>query len=344
MDYEEPATTIPGMETTRDIVLEQLERHKGQFASGGELADGLALSRNAVWKAVEALRKDGWPIESVRGRGYRLDAESSILSAASIRRWLDDAGDLGDSIRVVYHDSIDSTNLEAKRLAESGACEGTLVVAGRQTAGRGRQGRGFFSPAGTGVYFTLLLRPTFEVGDVTLVTSAAAVAVAETIEDVFGKAAQIKWVNDVFTDGRKVSGILTEATFDAESARLAYAVLGIGVNVYTPEEGWPEEVAGVAHAISAGHADSEDRRARLVAGVASRFMRAYPHLPEKPHLEAYRARSLLDGREVEVFEGGGSYRALVLGVTDDFALSVRMGDGTVRELASGEVHIPSSQL
>lgn len=327
------------METCRDKVLAWLEEHKGRFASGAELARNLGVSRNAVWKAVRSLQEEGYDIESVTGRGYRLDAESSILSAASIEHYLET-----DGIHVEYHDSIDSTNQEAKRLADLGAPEGTLVVADQQSAGRGRQGRPFYSPSGTGVYFSLLLRPAFPLSDMAYVTSYAAVAVALAIEKVFGTRTQIKWVNDVFVDGHKVCGILTEGSFDAESGALSSMVVGIGINVLTPEGGFPDDISGVAHAISPAHVDDGDYRARLVASVVDLFMARYPDIPECPHLEAYRERSLLDGRDVEVFEGNAVYHAHVLGVNDDLTLRVRLDDGTIRHLCCGEVHIPSSQL
>ena len=328
-----------GMETSKDKVLAWLEQHKGQFVSGAKLAEELGVSRNSVWKAVRALQAGGYHIESVTGKGYRLDAGTSILSAASIERYLAAPG-----VHVHYHALIDSTNLQLKRLAEAGAPEGTLVVADQQSAGRGRQGRAFFSPSGTGLYFSLLLRPTFSLEDVALVTSYTAVAVAEAIESVFGLPVQIKWVNDIFVGGHKVCGILTEASFDAENGQLAYAVVGIGINVFTPAEGFPADVADVAHAISPQHADAEDTRARLVAAIVDNFMADYARVPERPHLAAYRERSLLDGRSVEVFEGPLSYRAKVLGVNGDLTLQVQLADGTERALVSGEVHIPSSQL
>ena len=328
-----------GMETSRDKVLAWLEQHKGQFVSGEKLAELLGVSRNSVWKAVHALQAAGYRIESVTGKGYRLDASTSVLSAASIERYLTAPG-----VHVHYHDLIDSTNLQLKRLAEAGAPEGTLVVADQQSAGRGRQGRAFYSPSGTGLYFSLLLRPTFSLEDVALVTSFAAVAVAEAIESVFGLPVQIKWVNDIFVEGHKVCGILTEASFDAENGQLAYAVVGIGINVFTPVGGFPGDVAEVAHAISPQHTDADDTRARLVAAIVNTFMEGYPDVPARPHLAAYRARSLLDGRSVEVFEGPLNYRAKVLGINDDLTLQVQLSDGTERALISGEVHIPSDQL
>lgn len=325
--------------TCKNRVLARLERGKGSFVSGGRLAEELGVSRNAVWRAVRALADAGYDIESVTGKGYRLAPSSSILSAASIERYLHHP-----EIQVEYHETIDSTNSRCKTLAEGGAPAGTLVVAGQQSAGRGRQGRPFYSPAGTGVYFSLLLRPCFAVSDVSLVTTYTAVVVSRAIERLFGVRAQIKWVNDVFADGHKVCGILTEASFDAESGSVAYAVVGIGINVHTPQGGFPEQVADVARALDDKPADDDDQRARLVAAVADAFLDGYDDIPQRAYLDEYRSRSILDGRDVEVFEGTRSYRAHALGIDDNFELHVRLADGTERTLASGEVHIPSGQL
>ncbi len=325
--------------TTKDRVLQHLEAHKGSFVSGGKLASGLGVTRNSVWKAIRALQTEGYDIESVTGRGYRLSAASTILSAASIQRYVTD-----HRIVVEYHDSIDSTNTRCKLLAEHGAPEGTLVVANCQTAGRGRQGRPFYSPKGAGIYFSLLLRPSFELEDVSLLTTYAACVTACAIEEVFGLQPQIKWVNDIFCSGHKVCGILTEAQFSAESRAVSYVVVGIGVNIAEPKGGYPEQIADVAQALTSGDEQDEDRRAQLAARVADLFMQDYARVPEKPFLDDYRKRSLLDGRTVTVYTGTGSFEATVIGVNDDLTLKVRLADGSTTDLAHGEVHIPSSQL
>ncbi|MGI6033292.1 MAG: biotin--[acetyl-CoA-carboxylase] ligase [Coriobacteriales bacterium] len=324
---------------TKEQVLSSLEKEKGAFVSGGALARELSVSRNSIWKAINALRDEGYGIENITGKGYRLRPETSVLSAASIDHYLSDP-----RIKVEYHDSIGSTNTRAKELAETGAPEGTLVVANEQTAGKGRQGRPFYSPSGTGVYFTLVLRPDFQLSDITLVTTLSACCIARAIDEIFDAHAQIKWVNDVFVDGHKVSGILTEASIDAERARATYLVVGIGINVFEPEEGFPDEAGRSASAICSAHGDTDDLRARLVARVIDLFIEGYDKLPAHEHLDEYRSRSLLDGRDVTVYEGNETYRAHVIGINDDFTLAVRLSNGERRDLSFGEVHIPSSQL
>lgn len=326
--------------TSKDTVLAHLERHKGSFVSGASIASDLRLSRNAVWKAVRALANEGYPIESVTGKGYRLQSSSSILSAASIERYAQHP-----DLRVEFHQTIDSTNTRCKALAEEGAPQGTLVVADCQTAGRGRQGRPFFSPAGSGVYFSICLRPAFALADVTLITSFAAVCLAQAADEACGTRTQIKWVNDLFNEGHKVSGILTEASFDADSGSVSYVVVGIGVNVFDPPGGFPKDVEHVAHSLCGTGPDANDVRARIVAGTCDRIMRGLEQVPERIYLDEYRKRSLLDGRTVRIEERGAEPAlATVLGVNDDFTLQVQLADGTQRALSHGEVHIPSDQL
>lgn len=328
-----------GMQTTtKERVLSILTSANGSFVSGADLARQLGISRNSVWKAVKALRDEGHVIESVTRRGHRLVSSPSAFDAMSIERLIDDT-----RIAVEFYDELSSTNTVAKQRADEGASEGTLVVADSQSAGRGRQGRSFSSPRGTGVYFTLILRPHFAPGDVALVTSYAACCLAECIDECTGKYAQIKWVNDVFVDGRKVSGILSEASFDAETQTLSYVVVGIGVNIVEPEGGF-DEADGIAGALVTHADDVDDLRRRIVAGTVNRFMRDYERIPSMPHLDAYRSRSILDGRRVRAQVGAESFEALVLGIDDDFTLRVQLDSGEQRNLASGEVHIPSSQL
>ena len=178
-----------------------------------------------------------------------------VLSAGGIASCIRTPG----VFRVEYRDTVSSTNGLLRDMAAKGAPEGLVIAAGGQTAGRGRLGRTFYSPAGHGAYFSLLLRPGVKPGDATLITSAAAVATARAIEDVTGACVGIKWVNDLFLDGRKVCGILTEATFGMESGLVESAVLGIGVNITTPENGYPDELEGVAASLKDGSANAVEK-------------------------------------------------------------------------------------
>lgn len=328
---------MPMEPTTKDQIRKLLEGSEDSFVSGETIASTLGISRNSVWKAVNSLREDGFEIESVTNRGYRLISAPDAFDANSIARLIRDP-----RIRVDFRENVSSTNIVAKQLADEGAPEGTLVVANAQSAGRGRQGRSFASPQDTGVYFTLILRPHFPLEDVSLITSYAAVCLAQTIDECIPNDAQIKWVNDVFVGKKKVSGILSEASFDAETQSIAYVVVGIGVNVIEPSGGFDDD--GVAGALVTHVEHPNDLRSRIVAGTINRFMQDYERIPQMPHLDEYRKRSLLDGRRVRAYVGTEEFDALVLGIDDDFSLRVQLESGEVRNLMSGEVHIPSSQL
>lgn len=230
---------------TKERVLRALEAREGAHVSGAQLARELGVTRNSVWKAVNALRREGYHIDATTNRGYALSHEDDLLSASGIRCFLPADAPLLPTVRK----SLDSTNAEALRRAVDGAPEGTVIVAEEQTAGRGRRGRSFFSPAGTGIYLSILVRPALAAERAHLLTCSAAVAVAEAIEACAGVDASIKWVNDVYCRGKKVAGILTEGSFDLEGGVLQHAVVGIGVNVRPPHAGFPAEIAERAGAV-----------------------------------------------------------------------------------------------
>lgn len=242
---------------------------------------------------------------------------------------------------IVLYDTTDSTNLQCKHLAEQGAPEGTLVIAGQQTAGRGRMGRSFYSPHDTGLYMTLLLRPTIQPTEALSITTCAAVCVSEAIDVLAGVHAEIKWVNDVFVGERKVCGILTEAAFVPDGSALRYAVLGIGVNLATPAGDFPPELANIATAVF--DRTDTDLRPQLAAAIVDRFLDYYPHLSDKPFYEAYRDRLLLRGKPVQILWGSGTGHGTCLDVDRDFRLLVQNEDGTVQALSSGEVSVRQDQ-
>ena len=319
--------------SNKDQVLTALRAREGEFCSGEALAASLGVSRNAVWKGVTALRRAGYPIEAVTNRGYRLINAGDVLDEGGIRATLRaDAEDLRFDIR----EEVSSTNLIAKERAQAGEAEGLVVMARRQSAGRGRLGRFFHSPEGTGLYMSLLLRPALPATDALLLTTAAAVAVCEAIETLSEKKAGIKWVNDVFVDGKKVCGILTEAGLDIESGGMAWAVVGIGVNLRAPQGGFPPEIAHIAGSVFDDDAPAQGR-SRLAAEILNRFMPMYRAAGERAFVKAYRERSLAIGRTVTLMPGGE--RALALDVDSDCRLIVRMPDGQSRALSSGEISI-----
>lgn len=322
-----------------DRVLELL-RGREEPLSGEEMAARLQVSRNSVWKAVQKLRSEGYSIQAGTNSGYQLVAESGVFSPANIARRLTGPACCAD-IRIL--EEVTSTNTAAKELAEQGSSEGTVVIAQRQTAGKGRLGRSFTSPAGTGLYMSILLRPHFSAEDSLSITTAAAVAVAEAVEAVTGKNAMIKWVNDVYLDGYKICGILTEASIDFETGGLRYAVLGIGVNVQVPDGGFPEEVRDIAGALYEKDAPPETRTA-LAAEIVNRFFAFYQSLTDRPYLPEYRRRSLLTGRKVTLVSGNARQTGTVQGVDDEARLLVRLESGEETTFSAGEVTVEKDFL
>lgn len=339
----------------RDQVLLVLEQQKGNYISGAKLASELSVSRNAVWKAVKHLQEEGYAIETAPNRGYALRMDNDILSAPGIMKYLHPKY---RKLSVEVYKSIDSTNTKIKEYAASGRPEGLVVIAQEQTAGRGRMGRSFYSPTSSGVYMSFLLRPKFTAGESTYLTTAAAVAAAETIDDVWKdysesikhkagsgacqpdpdeSQAVIKWVNDVYVRGKKVCGILTEASVNVENSMLEYAVTGIGFNVQVPENGFPEEIQDIAGAIFETDT-AMDAKNRIAAEMINHFMKYYEDLPERTYMEEYRKRSFLLGREIyTVTDPPITGRAV--DIDEEGHLIMELKDGSRKILSSGEVSV-----
>ena len=314
--------------TTKDMLLEMLEEQPGSFVSGEVLANKLSISRNAVWKAAQALRLQGYDIRAVTNRGYQLVRSGFAILAEDVTRRLPKSA----PFKVTVIPRVKSTNSEARRLAQGGAAEGTVVIANEQTAGRGRQGRSFFSPSGTGLYLSVVLRPSLEADSAQVLTTMGAVACALAIEELTGQETSIKWVNDVFVRGRKVGGILTEGQVDIESGRFDHVVLGVGVNVCRPQKGFPEELEPIA-----GFVCEQDIRAELAAAFLGNLWKLYRQLPACAHYQDYRDRCFVLGRPVVVSRDGRRIRGRALDITPAFELVVGLPDGQQVAYRYGEV-------
>ena len=321
--------------SVKSRLLKILGDNNDAYVSGAELAEELSVSRSAVWKAVETLRAEGYLISGVSNKGYRLDKSGDVLSSEGIAGCLRTAG----VFEVEVRKKVTSTNTVMRELALKGAPEGFVLAAEEQTAGKGRLGRKFYSPAGHGVYFSLLLRPGSITGDASLITSAAAVAAARAIEEVFGVRVGIKWVNDLFAEGKKVCGILTEAVFNMESGMIETAILGIGINVTRPQHGFPEEIGHIAAALTERMQGKDGERCRLIAATLDNFWASYQNLAAREFLSEYRERSIIIGQHIYVLSGDGQRPATALAIDDDCGLLVRYGNGETAKLASGEVSI-----
>lgn len=324
--------------STKDRILELLEQQRGQSISGEHLAEILSVSRNAVWKAVKELQKDGYDIVAVTNKGYCLSNENDILSIQGIKPFLSKKSQpYADKIKI--YKSLESTNKTAKEMAVAGAEHGTVVISDCQTKGRGRYARNFFSPSGGGLYMSIVLRPEvlpFE--NPTTVTAFAAVSVCEAIESISKKVPQIKWVNDIFIDGKKACGILTEAVTDFESGGLDWIVTGIGINVCTRKEEFPTELQSIATSI---YPDKKmiGVRNKLSAEIINRIL-GFEVLPSETEVfEKYKKRLMILGKEITVIQNQTEYRATAIDVDSVGHLIVKNEKGEIVTLYSGEIRI-----
>ena len=316
--------------TVKERVLTLLEKNKDISLSGESMARVLSVSRNAVWKSIEALRSEGYTIEAGRNKGYRLISDGGNFSAAGISALL---GEEAKRFDITIEETVTSTNTVLKAMAEQGEKEGKILIAREQTAGKGRLGRSFYSPKNSGLYISILLRPRFSARDALYITTSAAAAVSEAIDLVAGVKTEIKWVNDIYYKGKKLCGILTEASIDFESGGLHYAVLGIGINV--TEMTVPDELSDIAVSLGADKA----LFAKLSAEIIKRFFGYYDNIGELRFLPEYRRRSFLIGKRITFTDNEGEKTAEVLDVDEKVRLVVREDNGNIIKLSSGEVNL-----
>lgn len=305
--------------------------------SGEKMCQQLGVSRAAVWKHVGRLREQGYRIDSAPRRGYRLISTPETPVAAEIEAA---RADCFFGCRVTYLAAVDSTNRAATQLAEGGAPAGSVVLADAQTAGRGRLARSWFSPPGRNAYLSLILRPPIPPVRVPQLSLVAAVACARAMETVCGVAPRVKWPNDLYVDGRKVSGILCDMR--AETDQLAFLILGIGINVNIAPHEFPEEIAEFATSLSAA-CGKRVNRVRLICELLDALELAYDEWMENGlagFRDAWRERSLLHSRRITV-EGpdGRTREGIVEDLGDDGALLLRTPDGRKEALYAGDVHL-----
>lgn len=337
--------------STKENVLKVLEINKGSTISGEELASQLNVSRSAIWKTIQELRKEGYAIDAITNKGYCLSLGNDVLSAQGILPHLH-FQDISD--RIFVYKTLESTNLTAKKMALEGALPGSVIIAEEQTKGRGRMGRSFFSPAEGGIYMSILLRPSLNISKSVLITTAASVAVCKAIEKVTGIRCQIKWVNDIFFNNKKICGILTEAVTDFETGHIEYIILGIGINFNTSNSSFPSEIASIAGSLlpTDENSKSEDScspsRNQLIAEVINHVIELNDNLESREFLKDYKSRSLVLGKEIRVIQIGDSESnlngnlatdATAIDIDGDGGLIVRYKDGTISTLNSGEISI-----
>ena len=323
--------------STKHRILELLEKKRGESISGERLAGILNVSRNAVWKAVKELEKEGYSIEAVTNKGYRLSDQNDIVSIQGIKPFLSPQSKLyAENIKI--YKTLESTNKTAKEMAVAGAEHGTVIIADSQTKGRGRYSRSYFSPSG-GLYMSIILRPevlNFE--NPTSVTAFAAVAVCEAIESISEKTPKIKWVNDVLIDEKKVCGILTEAVTDFESGSLDWIVLGIGINVYIKTEDFPDDLQTSATSIFPNEKMFGVRN-KLSAEIINRIL-GYDITPREAEIfRKYKNRLAMLGNQVTVIQNKNEYKAAVIDIDAAGHLVVKNENGEIITVSSGEIRV-----
>jgi len=304
------------------------------YLSGQELCKHFNVTRSAVWKAIHQLQKEGYEIEAVQNKGYRL-ISAGVYGEAEIKsriqtKWA------GKELK--YFDSTTSTNLLAKQAGEEGGVHGTLFVADEQTAGRGRRGRVWESPKGANIYFTILLRPEIDPNKASMLTLVMAHSVANAIGRLTGMTPGIKWPNDILLDGRKVCGILTEMS--AEKDYMHYVVCGVGINVQ--KQDFPEDLRIKAGTIEEITKNSVSK-AHLLQLIMEEFEKDYESFIEAESLaplqESYDALLLNRDAEVKILDPKGEWTGIARGINAEGELLVETAEGEVTAVYAGEVSV-----
>lgn len=320
----------------KNEIIKLLEENRNKSISGQEIANAFGVTRASVHKAIEQIRKDGFSVEAVTNKGYRLSEGDDVLSEEGIQVYLDKQYKQN---RLFVFDSVSSTNTIAKQKAMTEeCCHGDVVIANEQFAGRGRLGRSFYSPSDAGIYMSFILKPNMLLGDATIFTVTAAVAVCLAIEKATSMKPMIKWVNDIFIDGKKVCGILSEAVSNFETQIVESVVVGIGVNVKTCN--FPIEIKNVATAID----QSGLLRNRLTAEIINFFMKISGELDKEWIIKEYKSRSLVINKEITYLQGKNQCKAIVLDLNGEGNLVVKNHKNEVKVLKSGEISIGSNNV
>ncbi len=319
----------------KEKVLSVLEQNQGKCISGEEIAKALGVSRNCIWRSINSLKDDGHRIISQSNIGYILSSDEDVFSASRIKSLSQ------NNIDVILIDEADSSNNVATELAKAGAPEGTVVVVKRQSAGKGRMGRGFISNEENGLYMSIILRPSLQASESINITVACAVATLEAIEELSGLKCSIKWVNDIFIGDKKACGILTEGALNVESGCFDYAIVGIGINITPPQNGFDNEIKDIATAIYPYEAPNGFKSA-LCALVADRFLYYYKSIENKSYIASYREHSNLIGKQVSVYRGTEIINGIVSDIDDDARLVVKTESGEKR-FTSGEARVRKNE-
>lgn len=313
----------------------RLLRSADGYISGQELCNRFGVSRTAVWKAINQLKEAGYEIEAQQNKGYRLMAAPDLMTEAEIKSlmhtdWV--------AKEVLYFDTIDSTNTKAQELAEKGYPSGTLVVADKQESGKGRRGRSWVSPSGTGIFMTLMIKPDINPNNASMLTLVAALAVAKAITSVTGEEALIKWPNDIVVNSKKVCGILTE--MNAQFDYINHIVVGIGINVHN--ESFPEEISQMASSLMIEAGGRRFHRAQIIAETMAYFEQYYDTFLKTQDLSAlvreYDELLVNRNKSVRVLDPKEPFDGKAMGITPKGELIVDTWESR-KLVSSGEVSV-----
>ena len=318
----------------KEEILKMLRDTDG-YISGQELCNKFGVSRTAIWKVMKQLKEAGYNIEAQQNKGYHIVSAPDVMDAAELKsiwkpKWV--------GCEILYFDSIDSTNTKAQELAEKGYPSGTLVVADKQIAGKGRRGRNWESPSGCGIFMTLMLKPDINPNNASMLTLVSALAVAKALADITGKDAKIKWPNDIVIDGRKVCGILTEMS--AQFDYINNIVIGIGINVNNSS--FPEEISATASSLRLLSGGKKYRRAEIIEKIMEYFEKYYSIFLETEDLSAlvneYDAMLVNMKRQVKVLDPKEPFEGTAMGITKTGELIVDTWESR-KLVSSGEVSV-----
>lgn len=320
----------------KNKILHLLKENEKNFISGQGISEKLGVSRTAIWKYINVLKEDGYEIESISKKGYRLISSPDLLSFEELSENLHTKY-IGKNI--MYFQTIDSTNNKAKELALEGYPNGTVIISEEQTFGRGRLGRSFTSPKFKGIWLSMILRPDIDPMNVSKVTQVGAAAVIKTLKELDIKA-YVKWPNDIILNNKKICGILTEMS--GELNKVNYVVMGIGVNVNIDAEDFPEELRDTATSISY-ELGRYIKRKDIVSNLLNNFEILYDEFEKKESIDTSinicKESSILIGKEVRIINRGRESLGKAIDLNNEGELIVEFNDGRIEKIISGEVSI-----
>jgi BirA family transcriptional regulator, biotin operon repressor / biotin---[acetyl-CoA-carboxylase] ligase len=321
--------------TTKDQLLLYLKENQGNWVSGELISNNLLVSRSAIWKHIRKLKEEGYVIESAPKKGYLLSKASDPITADEIRQGL--CTNVFGRKNIIYLKETDSTNTRAKELAAQGAPEGTLIIAEKQTKGRGRRGRNWFSPSGGGIYFSLILRPAISPGETPRITLMTAVVLAETLISMMKLKLRIKWPNDILVNGKKLAGILTEISTEMDAVN--YIVVGLGMNVNTRFENFPQEIKKSATSILI-ETGKQFPRVRFIQHYLKLYEKYYDMFKKndfEPIMKRWKELADIIGKQIKVDVIGKTHIGKVIDVDNDGVLILKDDQGRLQRIFSGDV-------